>query len=115
MMLAMAARAEWFACRDSDPVHGVVAGLAAALTIVALVIHLLVARWNRRFESRRCPLCNYDLRATPDRCPECGHEVTESEIPLPRWLNGIALDLVRTNTIHTSEAQRTQRNLKSKI
>jgi predicted amidophosphoribosyltransferase len=62
-------------------------GASDWLSIILLAILPAVAWWGRHARLRHqgiapglCPVCGYDLRATPDRCPECGTIPQKKEI-----------------------------------
>src|SRR4051812_24430050 len=46
--------------------------LAVVATIILPLVWLSRVLLQRNKPTGRCTVCGYDLRATPDRCPECG-------------------------------------------
>jgi hypothetical protein len=48
---------------------------------ISLFAFLCLTKRRKKEIQGKCDCCGYDLRATPDRCPECGTAPTKTAVP----------------------------------
>jgi hypothetical protein len=75
-----------FDCFNTNGIVGILFPHWSLATLFALLptwrLISAILRTRRRAKRQRlglCPTCGYDLRASPERCPECGAFATETQ------------------------------------
>ena len=81
-------RADWLWWLSAGRVPTINVDLELFLMLMSLVVPVawlidrFSLRWSRGYAL--CQACGYDLRATPERCPECGALASPSKPPSAR-------------------------------
>lgn len=73
---------------DMSPVDrsAIVVGLTIYTALAPVFYRMKFRHLGEDPQAHACERCGYDLRATPARCPECGHEPNYARIDLPeKW------------------------------